>query len=487
MDTTPASPTASKASKAPKAPNGVKSSAKPQSDAVPEGEKKLSGPELKKAKQAEKQARREKEKAQRAAQGPSSETQPTPSTPGQKAQQQPNKLQGKPQAPSSGSNKSGPQALKRRPSAGAGTMQPPVKQAVALFGGQSDTRRHTITGASKEVHPAVLALGLQISSYEVCGSTARCVAMLLAFKAVIESYTTPTGTSLARHLTNHHLSPQIEFLKSCRPLSISMGNAIRALKDTIIKIDPSVPEEEAKKLLLESIDLFIQERITAADAVISNSASQKIVNGDIILTYAKSSLVLQTLLKASENGTKFRVIVVDSKPLFEGKILVADLAAAGIEVQYCLISAADHAVKEASKVLLGAHSMMANGMLLSRCGTAIVAMLAHERDVPVIVCCESIKFTEKVALDSNGNELGPPEELISEEFGGIDLNEKDAQSKRLEIVKTWRETPNLYQVNPMFDLTDRAYITMVVTEYGSLPSSSVPAVLRILETGKGGA
>lgn len=58
------------------------------------------------------------------------------------------------------------------------------------------------------------------------------VAMMLAFKAVIADYHTPPGNSLARHLTNHHLSPQIEFLKSCRPLSVSMGNAIRHLKDS---------------------------------------------------------------------------------------------------------------------------------------------------------------------------------------------------------------------------------------------------------------
>lgn len=260
-----------------------------------------------------------------------------------------------------------------------------------------------------------------------------------------------------------------------------MGNAIRALKDKVIKIDPSVLEDEAKKSLLDSIDQFIQERITAADAVISNTASQKIINGDVILTFAKSSLVLQTLLKSHKRGTQFQVIVVDSKPLFEGKKLAADLAAAGIDVQYYLISAASWAVKKATKVLVGAHSMMANGMLLSRCGTAVIAMLAHERDVPVIVCCESVKFTERVALDSTGTEIAPSEELFSEEFNGFGVG-SDNEQKHLEMVKAWRDTPSLYQVNPMFDLTDRDYIKMVVTEYGTIPPTSVSAVLRILET-----
>jgi hypothetical protein len=85
---------------------------------------------------------------------------------------------------------------------------------VAVFGhlyGQQ--RRTTIAGAGKEVHPAVLALGLQMRDYVVCGSNARCVATLLAFKRVFipyyfflpsllrSSFTDPSRSS--RH-TQHH-------------------------------------------------------------------------------------------------------------------------------------------------------------------------------------------------------------------------------------------------------------------------------------------
>lgn len=45
-------------------------------------------------------------------------------------------------------------------------------------------RRTSIAGAGKDVHPAVISLGVQMSNYVVCGSNARCVAMLLAFKKV---------------------------------------------------------------------------------------------------------------------------------------------------------------------------------------------------------------------------------------------------------------------------------------------------------------
>ena len=45
-------------------------------------------------------------------------------------------------------------------------------------------RRTTLSGAGKDVHPAVLALGLQMSNYMICGSTARCAATLLVFRIV---------------------------------------------------------------------------------------------------------------------------------------------------------------------------------------------------------------------------------------------------------------------------------------------------------------
>lgn len=250
-----------------------------------------------------------------------------------------------------------------------------------------------------------------------------------------------------------------------------MGNAIRWLKDIIIKIDPAVPESEAKHTLLTAIDSFIRERITAADTLISRTASNKIRDGDVVVTYAKSSIVQKTLLEAHSKGTRFKVIVIDSKPLYEGKRLAAELVEHGLDVQYNLISAAAHAMQDASKVFLGAHAMMGNGRLYSRVGTAIVAMLANANDIPVIVCCESIKFTERVALDSIvGNEVAPAEELLARGQEGV------AQVKR------WRDASNLQLLNVMYDVTPAEYIKMVVTEFESLPPSAVPAVLRNMGT-----
>lgn len=153
------------------------------------GDKPLTPAELKKQAKAEKAARRAKEKLEREQQGGA----------GAAGGSAPGGGQGRPPATpkKDGAGGGAPQKGQRGPPPRRGSG--PVAQAaaateekkkrddkkVAVFGhlyGQQ--RRTTVAGAGKEVHPAVLALGLQLRDYVVCGSSARCVATLLAFKRV---------------------------------------------------------------------------------------------------------------------------------------------------------------------------------------------------------------------------------------------------------------------------------------------------------------
>lgn len=62
---------------------------------------------------------------------------------------------------------------------------------------------------------------------------------------------------------------------------------------------------------------------------------------------------------------------------------------------------------QATKVLLGAHALLANGCVMSRVGSSLIALTAKSCNVPVLVCCETYKFSERVQTDSFvSNELG---------------------------------------------------------------------------------
>ncbi|KAF8446515.1 initiation factor 2 subunit family-domain-containing protein [Terfezia claveryi] len=450
-----------------------KDDAGPQAGALaPGGEAKLTPKQLKELKKADKQARRAADKATA---GVASGGKPEVGAGGDK--------RGKPQQSTKGpsTEKKGGKADKAEKGSGAtaaahagqAVSQRAPKNEIPLFRHlESPGRGVNLAGSHKDVHPAILALGLQMASYDICGSSARCVATLLAFKRVIEDYTTPAHTTLTRNLSSHHLSPQIEHLRSARPMSVSMRNAIRWLKLEISTINIDIPEHAAKKLLLEKIDSYIREKITIADHAIVATAVEKIVDGDVIVTFAKSNIVQMVLAEAHRKKIKFRVVVVDSRPLMEGAQLCQALSEFGIDCTYTLIHALSYAIRDATKVYLGAHAMLSNGRLYSRVGTAALAMYAKEFEVPVIVCCESIKFTDRVGLDSIvTNELALPDDLTN-----LSISRYHPTVGKLS---KWRDIPNLNILNIMYDVTPAENITLVITEYGSLPPSSVPVVHRL--------
>ncbi|KAI0047310.1 eukaryotic translation initiation factor 2B delta subunit [Auriscalpium vulgare] len=325
--------------------------------------------------------------------------------------------------------------------------------------------QRTVAHAKGDVHPAIVHLGLMFAEFKVSGANARCIATLSVFKQVIQDYTTPTHNTLTRHL-NTHLSVQISHLVSARPMAVTMGSAIRQLKLEISGSDIDLPEQDAKDALCHKIDNYIRDRIIIADQVIQETATKKIHDGDVILTYARSSVVENVLLEAWEEGTRFSVYVVDSRPMLEGKRLLSVLVAASIPCTYLLLPALGSVITEISTVFVGAHSIHSNGAVYSRAGTALVAMMAKQHSVPVVVCCETYKFSEGVQLDSfTKNELAPNGDL----FSSFPLT-------RPRGSLTLQNQTNLEILNPLYDLTPPSSITAVVTEVGVIPPDSISSI-----------
>jgi len=102
--------------------------------------------------------------------------------------------------------------------------------------------------AKGNAHPAIVRLGLMFAEFKICGANARCIATLSVFKRVIQDYTTPPNNTLSRHLMTH-LSVQISHLVSARPMSVTMGNAIRQLKLEISDSDIDLPEQDVRSCL----------------------------------------------------------------------------------------------------------------------------------------------------------------------------------------------------------------------------------------------
>lgn len=269
---------------------------------------------------------------------------------------------------------------------------------------------------------------------------------------MIESYTTPVGSTLSRHFTSHVLNPQIEYLTESRPMCFSMGNAIRWLKLQISKIDIELSDEEAKKRLGEAIDAFIREKVTIADGVIVENAAEEIEDGDVVVTYANHPLVKRALLRAHRYGKKYRVVVIDDVHDHSGTEMAKALRAAGLDVTYCPdVAGSLTMMRHSTKTIVAADAVFSNGSVYARAGTCDIALAAMDANSEMIVLCESINFTERMSTDSlTYNEIDP-------ELG------TDAGFRLL------------------FDTTTPQYVSAILSEHGGIRPHMVPGILKRME------
>jgi len=85
----------------------------------------------------------------------------------------------------------------------------------------------------------------------------------------------------------------------------------------------------------------------------------------------------------------------------------------------------------------------------------------------VLICCEAYKFHERVQLDSIcSNELGDPDALAK------------IQGRDSDHLEGWANNKHLQLLNLTYDATPADYVSMIVTDYGMVPPTSVPVIVR---------
>ncbi|KAL9917769.1 eukaryotic translation initiation factor 2B subunit delta isoform 1-T1 [Glossina fuscipes fuscipes] len=313
------------------------------------------------------------------------------------------------------------------------------------------------------IHPSIARLGEQYAKRIIVGSNARCLAFMNAMKMVVQDFETPPKKEFNRSL-EAFMKNCVNHLQQCRPLAVSVANAYKNIKQILLQLPTDQPESELKGKLVNFIDIYIENQIYKAAQAINSMMQKKINNGDVILTFGCSSLINYICEEAQARKIDFRVIIVDSRPFCEGQELLRRLTAKNIPCTYVLINAVSFVMPEVTKVLLGAHALLANGYVMARTGTSQVALVARSFNVPVLVCCETHKFSERFQTDAIVyNELGNPDDIV--------VDDKCCLTK-------W-QMKNISPLNLNYDITPPELVTAVVTEVSVLPCTSVPVILRI--------
>jgi translation initiation factor eIF-2B subunit delta len=360
------------------------------------------------------------------------------------------------------------------------------------------------------LHPAVVRLGYDYATGRIRGGNARCRAMLECFCHVIQDFRGPASeaatatTSIVDWRTaidQQVLKPSFSFWSGkCRPHSVSMGNAITFLKAAVAAASRDLSLEELQSQLVDTIKAYRQERIDLAttaiaecllNAPVSSSSSSNyksykssstptrlLSENDVVLVYGHSeaiSLALRQATLGADGGDGgdstdianrpkafARAVVVDSHPLWEGRAMLQSLRSAGVDCSYVALNSISYVMPDVTKVLLGASALMSDGSVLGRSGSAAVALVAHSHRVPVLVCAETYKISNRVQLESvTMNEVGG-----GSGGGGIPHTNKENDNHRFK------------RLHLLYDLTPAQFVSGIVTELGIVPPTSVAVLLR---------
>lgn len=236
-------------------------------------------------------------------------------------------------------------------------------------------------------------------------------------------------------------------LLATRPTAVSLAHGVAAVLGPVLQAGDSREAAERGRAAAKQFGAAID----AAHAAIAEHGASRVAEGRL-LTHCHSSTVVDVLTHAWRQGKRFEVLSLETRPRWQGRKTAQQLSAAGIPVTLCVDGAAAHAMAAGiDQVWVGADAVGADGALVNKVGTRMVATVARRFSVPLFSAASRIKFA---AVDGG--------EVPIEQRDAAEVAEGD-----LEGVGVW---------NPAFDVTPSGEVAGYVTESGILdPAEAVAA------------
>lgn len=148
---------------------------------------------------------------------------------------------------------------------------------------------------------------------------------------------------------------------------------------------------ELRENLIEHLNEIDNELMLSYDNL-SQQAPEHVHSSEIILTLGYSKSV-EKFLKSVPKERKFEVVIAECAPSCRGHMLAHSLASAKIDSTVIPDSAIFAFMSRVHKVIIGTHSVLADGGLRAASGAFTVALAAKHYSVPVIVLVPMFKLS----------------------------------------------------------------------------------------------
>jgi len=258
----------------------------------------------------------------------------------------------------------------------------------------------------------------------------------------------------------HDLQIASDTLKAARPTAVNLAWAVDRIMWIVEKMKEERSADELRQLILDAAERIADEDVEINKKMAEHGAAL-IDDGDTIIHHCNTGALatvdwgtaLGVVRTAHEQGKRVHVLVDETRPRLQGARLTAwELDQYGIPYEIISDNMAGYFLKagKAQKVLFGADRVAANGDVANKIGTYMLALAAHDNDVPAY----AVVPTSTVDLSLEHGGLIPIEERDPEEVLGIQF-----QGERVAPVEA--EARNI-----AFDVTPNRLISGIVTETG---------------------
>ncbi len=240
-------------------------------------------------------------------------------------------------------------------------------------------------------------------------------------------------------------------LAASRPSMVAVANTVghiwaqAAETPGLRNASPSVVVRRALIRALDAAEEALAGWATASEQIASYA--QPFLKGTL-LTHSLSGTVQAALLACKDQIE--RVYVTESRPALEGRATAQALAAAGMQVTLLTDAEAGLFIPECVAVVVGADSILADGAVVNKAGTFLLALAARanrSKPVPFLALAETLKIAP--FKQPHLEEMDPTEVIPPSEMPGVSAR-------------------NIY-----FDRTPAALVSAIITERGPLDRAQV--------------
>lgn len=252
------------------------------------------------------------------------------------------------------------------------------------------------------------------------------------------------GAAAERLATAHALA---RALALARPGMAAIANTVAAVWAAT---EAHADDPALQLAALQAEAQAVETTWLGAVAAMTGWARRMLAPGGGVYTLSRSGTVegvLTALASERATGDSLTVIVSESRPGGEGVGLARALTVSGARVTLAPDTACAALMEGVALVLVGADAILADGSLVNKVGTRVLALAAREACVPVYALAERLKITPTaypLALDEQA-----PEPLLASPEAG------------------------LTERRPLFERTPAEFVTGVVTEDGPLSAAEI--------------